>query len=76
MRRGFGCLDASGYFIYAFFILFATTTTTAPFKPLDQRIGISDELIAVWDVETQMLFAAVISFCFDQEFLEKLRQNP
>lgn len=76
MRRGFACLDASGYFIYAFFISFATVKTTALLKPLDQGVGIGDRLIAVWDVETQMSFAAVMSFCFDQWGLAKLRSNP
>ncbi len=61
---------------YAFFILFATVKTAALFKLLDQGVGITDGLIAVWDAETQALFAAVMSFWFGQRALAKFRSNP
>ncbi|EJF85548.1 hypothetical protein [Bartonella rattimassiliensis] len=61
---------------YAFFILFATVKTAALFKLLDQDVGITDGLIAVWDAETQALFAAVMSFWFGQRALAKFRSNP
>ncbi|WP_375639637.1 MULTISPECIES: hypothetical protein [unclassified Bartonella] len=61
---------------YAFFILFATVKTAALFKLLDQGVGITDGLIALWDAETQALFAAVMSFWFDQRALAKFRSNP
>ena len=44
---------------YAFFILFATVKTAALFKLLDQGVGITDGLIAVWDGEN----AGVICRC-------------
>lgn len=58
---------------YAFFILFATVTTAALCKLLDQGVGIKDGLIAVWDTEKQALFAAVMSFWFGQRALAKFR---
>ena len=61
---------------YAFFILFATVKTAALLKLLDQGVGITDGLIAVWDAETQALFAAVMSFWFGQRALAKFRSNP
>ena len=61
---------------YAFFILFATVKTAALFKLLDQGVGITAGLIAVWDGETQALFAAVMSFWFGQRALSKFRSNP
>jgi hypothetical protein len=60
---------------YAFFILFATVKTAALFKLLDQGVGITDGLIAVWDTETQALFAAVMSFWFGQRALAKFRSD-
>nr|VFK48440.1 MAG: hypothetical protein BECKTC1821D_GA0114238_106110 [Candidatus Kentron sp. TC] len=58
---------------YAFFILFATVKTAALFKLLDQGVDLTSGLIAVWDVETQALFAAVMSFWFGQRALAKYR---
>jgi hypothetical protein len=43
---------------------------------LDQGVDITDGLIAVWDAETQALFAAVMSFWFGQRALSKFRSNP
>jgi len=60
-------------FTYAFFILFATVKTAALFKLLDQGVGITDGLIAVWDAETRALFAAVMSFWFGQRAVAKYR---
>lgn len=61
---------------YAFFILFATVKTAALFKLLDQGVDVTSGLIAVWDAETQALFAAVMSFWFGQRALAKFRSNP
>ena len=61
---------------YAFFILFAVVKSAALYKLLDQGVGITDGLIAVWDGETQALFAAVMSFWFGQRALAKFRSNP
>lgn len=61
---------------YAFCILFAIVKTAALFKLLDQGFGIIDGLIAVWDGETQALFAGVMSFWFGQRALAKFRSNP
>ena len=61
---------------YAFFFLFATLKTAVLFKLLDQGVGITDGLIAVWDGETQALFAAVMSFWFGQRVLAKFRSIP
>ena len=61
---------------YAFFILFAVVKSAALYKLLDQGGGITDGLIAVWDGETQALFAAVMSFWFGQRALSKFRSNP
>ncbi len=60
---------------YSFFLLFATVKVAALFKLLDSGIAITDGLIAVWDIETQALFAAVMSFWFGQRALQKLRSN-
>lgn len=60
---------------YAFFLLFATVKIAALFKLLDSGVAITDGLIAVWDIETQALFAAVMSFWFGQRALQKLRSN-
>ena len=61
---------------YAFFILFAVVKSAVLYKLLDQGVGITDGLIAVWDGETQALFAAVMSFWFGQRALAKFRSNP
>lgn len=61
---------------YAFFILFAVVKSAALYKLLDQGVGITDGLIAVWDGETQALFAAVMSFWFGQRALAKFRSSP
>ena len=47
---------------YGFFILFANVKTAALFTLSDQVVDLTSGLIAVWDVETQALFAAVMSF--------------
>ena len=59
---------------YAFFVLFATVTIAALLQLLDQGVGFTDGLIAIWDAETQALFAAVMSFWFGQRALQKARQ--
>ncbi len=60
---------------YSFFLLFATVKVAALFKLLDSGVAITDGLIAVWDIETQALFAAVMSFWFGQRALSKFRSN-
>lgn len=60
---------------YAFFILFATVKLAVLAKLLSNNIAVSDALIAIWDGETQALFAAVMSFWFGQRALAKLRNN-
>jgi hypothetical protein len=60
---------------YSFFLLFATVKVAALFKLLDSGVAITDGLIAVWDIETQALFAAVMSFWFGQRALSKFRAN-
>ncbi|MBX2807865.1 MAG: hypothetical protein KTR20_04460 [Cellvibrionaceae bacterium] len=59
---------------YAFFILFATVKIAALLQLLDQGVGFTNGLIAIWDAETQALFAAVMSFWFGQRALQKARQ--
>lgn len=59
---------------YAFFILFATVKIAALLQLLEQGVGFTDGLIAIWDAETQALFAAVMSFWFGQRALQKARQ--
>jgi hypothetical protein len=61
---------------YAFFGLFATVKLAVLIKLLDQGVSITDGLIAVWDGETQALFAAVMTFWFGQRALAKYRSNP
>ena len=61
---------------YALFILFATVKTAALFKLLDEGIDLTSGLVAVWDAETQALFATVMSFWFGQRALAKFRSNP
>ena len=58
---------------YAFFILFATVKIAALLQLLEQGVGFTDGLIAIWDAETQALFAAVMSFWFGQRALQKAR---
>ncbi len=60
---------------YAFFILFASVKTAILYKLLEQGVGVKDGLIAVWNPETQALFAAVMSFWFGQRALAKFRSN-
>lgn len=74
MGGGFTRLCTPGHHLCVF-ILFATVKTAALFKLLDQGVGITDGLIAVWDAETQALFAAVMSFWFGQRALAKFRLN-
>ena len=59
---------------YAFFVLFATVKIAALLQLLDQGVGFTSGLIAIWDAETQALFAAVMSFWFGQRALQKARQ--
>ena len=59
---------------YAFFVLFATVKIAALLQLLDQGVGFTDGLIAIWDTETQALFAAVMYFWFGQRALQKARQ--
>lgn len=59
---------------YAFFILFAFVKIAILTKFLSNDVTLSDAVIAVWDGETQALFAAVMSFWFGQRALNKLRQ--
>ncbi len=60
---------------YAFFLLFFVVKIAVLIKFLSNDMAISDALIAVWDGETQALFAAVISFWFGQRALAKFRNN-
>ena len=60
---------------YAFFALFATVKISALLNLLDSGAPITDSLIAIWDIETQALFAAVMSFWFGQRALSKFRSN-
>jgi len=57
---------------YAFFILFSVVKVTTIHHLSAQGVGITDALIAVWDEETQVLFAAVISFWFGQRSMARL----
>ena len=59
---------------YAFFVLFATVKIAALLQLLDQGVDFTNGLIAIWDAETQALFAAVMSFWFGQRALQKARR--
>jgi len=60
---------------YAFFLLFAAVKLATLAKLLSNDIAAADALIAIWDGETQALFAAVMSFWFGQRALAKYRKN-
>ena len=58
---------------YSFFLLFAFIKIASLSALLSSGYSITDGLIAIWDVETQALFAAVMSFWFGQRALQKIR---
>ena len=58
---------------YAFFGLFAVVKISALGSLMEGGLGVQEALIAVWDGETQALFAAVISFWFGGRALSKIR---
>jgi len=60
---------------YAFFTLFAVVKYAGLQSLLDQGVPVTQALIAIWDPETQALFAAVISFWFGQRALNKFRKG-
>ena len=60
---------------YAFFGLFAVVKISALGVLIKNGMGVQEALIAVWDGETQALFAAVISFWFGGRALSKLRSR-
>lgn len=59
---------------YSFFLLFAIVKiSTLILIVKEDGTDLATALIAVWDVETQALFAAIISFWFGARQLAKLR---
>lgn len=61
---------------YAFFSLFAVVKiSTLILIVTEGGVGLAEALIRVWDVETQALFAAIISFWFGARQLAKLRRG-
>lgn len=59
---------------YAFFLLFAAVKCAALYVlVVDEGIDLVAALPEVWDVETQALFAAVMSFWFGSRALMKAR---
>ena len=58
---------------FSFFLLFAFIKIASLSALLSSGYSITDGLIAIWDVETQALFAAVMSFWFGQRALQKIR---
>jgi len=59
---------------YAFFLLFAAVKSAALYVlVVDEGIDLVAALPEVWDVETQALFAAVMSFWFGSRALMKAR---
>lgn len=61
---------------YAFFTLFAVVKiSTLVLIVTEGGVGLAEALIRVWDVETQALFAAIISFWFGARQLAKLRRG-
>ncbi len=60
--------------IYAFFLLFTVIKICALYVLVfDQGLDFVIALPQIWDPETQALFAAVMSFWFDQRALAKAR---
>jgi hypothetical protein len=61
---------------YAFFALFVAVKGSAPYVLIAVAgLLLADALPRIWDPETEALFAAVMSFWFDQRALAKLRQR-
>ena len=61
---------------YAFFLLFASVKLSALYiLIINQEMHISQALIKVWDVETQALFAATLSFWFSTRSIFKRRRD-
>jgi len=61
---------------YAFFLLFSSVKICALFVLVaEEGYTIIQALPEIWDVETQALFAAVMSFWFGQRALTKFRNN-
>jgi hypothetical protein len=58
---------------YAFFALFCVVKLCGLLQLIDQGVPMTEGLVAVWDAETQALFAAVMSFWFGQRALSKFR---
>lgn len=58
---------------YGFFLLFSIVKMSILLKLLGQGYGITDGFIAVWDGQTQALFAAIMSFWFGQRAVAKFR---
>lgn len=59
---------------YAFFLLFTTVKTCALYVlVVDQGMDFVVALPQIWDVETQALFAATISYWFGARSLAKIR---
>ena len=61
---------------YAFFMLFTAVKTSALIVLVnEQGMTLIEALPQIWDLETQALFAAVMSFWFGQRALAKLRNQ-
>ena len=57
---------------YGFFALFALVKLVTFANFLSKNGNVADSIILIWDAETQVLFATIISFWFGQRALMKL----
>lgn len=60
---------------YAFFALFCVVKMCGLLQLINHGVPVTESLVAVWDAETQALFAAVMSFWFGQRALTKFRRG-
>lgn len=60
---------------YAFFGLFVAVKVSAAYVMFEHGKTTPDILKAVWDSETQALFATVITFWFGSRVFEKMRER-
>lgn len=58
---------------YAFFLVFAVVKIAALRTLAADGLELAEALQAIWDVETQALFAAVMGFWFGSRQIQKLR---
>jgi hypothetical protein len=60
---------------YAFFLVFVVVKMAALIKAIEMGEAPIDTIIAIWDIETHALFAAVMAFWFGGRTFSKIRNG-